>query len=264
MFGYVVLSASASKEDKKTYKEAYCGLCHTLRKMYGKTGALAISYDMTFLSLLLSDIEDAPVTRGEERCMVHPVSPHNYFTTPVMEYAASMQILLSHYALIDDQEDEGKEKKNRFLPFIGEIEKNYPRQCRAIKEGLSKIWENEKKGEKDAEGNALLFGEALGEIFVRDEQSHFAPDLRLMGCGIGKFIYLMDAWDDKKKDEKKGRYNPLLPETGEKEMREMLIGAASTATMAMDHMPLDDYVSIFDNILYFGMWSKFKGEKETK
>ncbi|MGN1164153.1 MAG: DUF5685 family protein [Candidatus Ornithospirochaeta sp.] len=264
MFGYVVLSSSASKEDKKKYREAYCGLCHTLKEMYGKTGVVSLSYDMTFLSLLLSDIEDSPVTEGEERCVVHPIAPHKYFTTPVMEYTAAMQILLSHYALIDDNADEGKEKKNRFLPFIPEIEKKYPRQSNAIKTRLQKIWEKEKKGEKDAEGNALLFGEALGEIFVNDEQSHFAPDLRLMGCGIGRFIYLLDAWDDRKKDGKKGRYNPLPPEIDEDEMRNMLIGAASTATMAMDHMPLDDYVPIFENILYSGMWSKFRGGKEQK
>ena len=264
MFGYIVLSSSASKENKKIYREAYCGLCHVLKEKYGKTGALALSYDMTFLSLLLSDIEDSPVRKGEERCLVHPFLSHKFFTTPVMEYTSSMQILLSHYALLDHNADEKTEKTDRFLPFIPEIEEKYPRQCSALKRSLEMIWEKEKKGEADSEGNALLFGEALGEIFVMDETSHFAPDLRLMGCAIGRFIYLMDAWDDRKKDTKKGRYNPLPPDITGEEMRKTLIGAASAATMAMAHMPLDDYVPIFDNILYSGMWSKFRGEKEQK
>ena len=73
MFGYIVLSSSAPKEDRKTYREAYCGLCHTLKNKYGKAGMLSLSYDMTFLSLLLSDIEDSPKIEGKERCLVHPI-----------------------------------------------------------------------------------------------------------------------------------------------------------------------------------------------
>ena len=260
MFGYIVLSSSAPKEDRKTYREAYCGLCHTLKDKYGKTGMLSLSYDMTFLSLLLSDIEDSPKIEGKERCLVHPIIEHKFFTTSVMDYTASMQILLSHYALVDYNNDEKKEKKDRFLPFIPEIEKKYKRQSDALKNNLALIWENEKKGIKDAYQNSLLFGEALGEIFVKDENSHFAPDLRMMGCGMGRFIYLLDAWDDRKKDQKNNRYNPLSSDITEEEIRTMLIDAASCATSAMDHMPLDDYVPLFENILYHGMWSRFKVE----
>ena len=260
MFGYIVLSSSAPKEDKKTYREAYCGLCHVLKEKYGKVGMLSLSYDMTFLSLLLSDIEDAPKVEGKERCVVHPVVEHKFFTTSVMDYTAAMQILLSHYALIDHNNDEKKEKKDRFLPFIPEIEKKYKRQSDALKDKLSLIWENEKKGVKDAYQNALLFGEALGEIFVKDEYSHFAPDLRKMGCGMGRFIYLLDAWDDRKKDKKNNRYNPLSSDITEDGIKTMLIDAAACATSAMEHMPLDDYVPLFEDILFRGMWSKFKSE----
>lgn len=262
MFGYIVLSATAKKEDKKKYREAYCGLCHTLKEKFGKTGALSLSYDMTFLSLLLSDIEDSPVTIGKERCIVHPVVEHTYFTTPVMDYTSDMQILLSHYALLDDNRDEKKEREDRFASFMDRITSTYPRQSEAMANGLRKIWENEKNGVMNAEENALLFGEALGELFVRDTKSHFAPDLRMMGCALGRFIYLLDAWDDRKKDEKKGAYNPLGKDITEPQMREMLIDAASSAALAMGHMPLDDYVSIFEDILYHGMWSRFRRQKE--
>lgn len=260
MFGYVVLSQDAPKEDKKIYREAYCGLCHTLKEKYGKVGMLSLSYDMTFLSLLLSDIEDAPKKEGKERCLIHPVFEHRYFTTGVMEYTSDMQILLSHYALLDHNKDEKKQKENKFLPFMEKIEKKYKRQCNALKNSLETIWENEKKTEKDPSLNALLFGQALGEIFVKDEYSHFASDLRVMGCGMGRFIYLLDAWDDRSKDEKKGRYNPLPPSITGEEMTSMLLDAASCATSALNHMPLDDYVPIFENILYHGMWSRYKSE----
>ena len=264
MFGYVVLSSSASKEDKKKYRQAYCGLCHTLKARYGKAGMTSLSYDMTFLSLLLSDLEDSPVTKGKERCPVHPFVEHEFFTTPVMEYCSDMQILLSHYALLDYNADEKKGKEDKFSPFMERIVSTYPRQSEALARSLSAIWENEKKGELSPEKNALLFGEALGEIFIKDSHSHFAPDLRKMGCGIGRFVYLIDAWDDRRKDERKGAYNPLGKDIGEKEIREMLVDAASCATSELDHMPLDDYVSIFEDILYRGIWSRFKAGKERK
>ena len=50
------------------------------------------------------------------------------------------------------------------------------------------------------------------------------------------------------------------PDITEEEIRTMLIDAASCATSAMEHMPLDDYVPLFENILYHGMWSRFKVE----
>ena len=81
-----------------------------------------------------------------------------------------------------------------------------------------------------------------------------------MGCGMGRFIYLLDAWDDRKKDQKNNRYNPLSSDITEEEIRTMLIDAASCATSAMEYMPLDDYVPLFENILYHGMWSRFKVE----
>ena len=31
-----------------------------------------------------------------------------------------------------------------------------------------------------------------------------------MFYNLGKWVYLMDAWDDREKDEKSGSYNPFL------------------------------------------------------
>ena len=45
-------------------------------------------------------------------------------------------------------------------------------------------------------------------------------------------------------------------------MREMLLDAASSASDAFERLPLDQHVFILRNILYSGIWSKFKEEKE--
>ncbi len=264
MFGYIVLPSSASKEDKAVYRKAYCGLCHTLKEKYGKAGMLAISYDMTFLTLLLSDLLSAPVEEGTERCPVHPFLRHEYFTTRVMDYTADMQILLTYYSLLDSIHDEGKGEKRemKYRPFIDDIEKKYPRQTKAVKENLKSIGEYEKNGEKDAEKTALLFGNLLGEIFVMDDESFFSNDLFLLGCNIGKFIYLLDGWDDRKKDRKKGQYNPFSDGVTYDEVKNMLLDAAAGAGDSYKRLPLDDYISITDSIIYSGMWTKFRKDRK--
>ena len=265
MFGYVLANASSlSKEEKERYKAHYCGLCKVLREKYGQKAMLALSYDMVFLEMVLSDISDAEETNGKERCVPHPVKEHDYTITAFSEYGADMQILLGYYSLLDKVKDEGKgrseEKKMRAL--IPDLEKRYPRVASAIKTGLEKIADSEEKNSKDADAMALLFGEILGEVFVYDESSFFRDDLRALGCGLGRFIYLLDAWCDRKKDARNGAYNPLPQDISEEAMREMLLDAASAASVSFERLPLDQHVFILRNILYSGIWSKFKEDRK--
>ena len=265
MFGYVLANASSlSKEEKEIYKAHYCGLCHVLRERYGQKAIMALSYDMVFLEMVLSDLTDATETKGAERCVPHPVKEHAYTITPCTEYAADMQMLLGYYSLLDKVRDEGKgkseEKKMRSL--LPDLEKKYPRIAESIRNGLALIGENEDINSKDAEGMSLLFGKILGEVFVYDESSFFSDDLRGLGCGLGRFIYLLDAWCDRKKDARNGAYNPLPQDISEEAMREMLLDAASAASVSFERLPLDQHVFILRNILYSGIWSKFKEDRK--
>ena len=48
------------------------------------------------------------------------------------------------------------------------------------------------------------FGNLMAEIFAYKEDE-FEKDLRQIGFNIGKYIYLLDAYEDLEKDYKKGR-----------------------------------------------------------
>lgn len=266
MFGYIVLSSSADKEDKKEYRKSYCGLCHTLREKYGKTGMLSLSYDMTFLSILLEDLLSEKKTEGSERCVMHPLKKHEYNTFPIMDYTSDMQILLSYYSLLDTINDEGKgkEKEKRYSSLIPTIEKKYPRQAEAVKKNLSLIGEYEKENRKDVESLSLIFGSLLGEIFVYDEKSFFKEDLYLLGLNLGAYIYILDAWDDRKKDKKTGAFNPLRDDISEKEVETLLFEKASSAAESYNKLPLDEYTSILNNIIYSGMWTKFNRNRKER
>ncbi len=266
MFGYVLANGSSlSKEEKAIYKAHYCGLCRVLREKYGNQAMMALSYDMVFLEMLLADLSDDEETRGSERCIPHPVKEHEYIITPSTYYAADMQMLLGYYSLLDHLNDDGKgkDKEAKARKLLPSLEEKYPRQSAALKENLAILGENEKKNLRDPETMSLIFGNILGEIFVVDDTSFFRDDLRTLGCGLGRFIYLIDAWCDREKDRKKGSYNPLDENISRETMKAMLLDAASTASDAAERLPLDQHVFILRNILYSGIWSKFEDRKNT-
>lgn len=89
-----------------------------------------------------------------------------------------------------------------------ELAEKYPRQNRAIIRSLKKLAAFEKEKEMNIDKVSGSMGELLGELFVY-EKDIFAEHLYRMGFFLGKFIYLMDAYEDVEKDRKKGQYNHL-------------------------------------------------------
>ena len=76
MFGYVIPNQAAlSPEAQARYRTAYCGLCRRIGALHGLRGRLTLSYDLTFLDLLLCSLyegESACAT-GCDHCPIHPI-----------------------------------------------------------------------------------------------------------------------------------------------------------------------------------------------
>ena len=65
MFGYVIPNQAAlDDESKARYRTAYCGLCRRIGALHGLRSRLTLSYDLTFLDLLLSSLYE-----GESECV---------------------------------------------------------------------------------------------------------------------------------------------------------------------------------------------------
>lgn len=261
MFGFVVLNkADASEKDKEAYKAHYCGLCHVLDEKYGKKGMLSLSYDMVFLDLLLEDLYNETPISGMERCKLHPLKEHRFQISEATGYSADMQMLLYYYSLLDNLKDEGRDEKKVLLykDAILTLSERFPRQAKAIQSRLEELGKEEKNNNKDPEKLSLIFGRLLGEVFAREDDGFFSSDLRALGCALGRFIYLLDAWVDKKKDEKKNLFNPLPDSISAEEMEQMLLDAASAASGTFERLPLDENLPLLRNILYSGIWSSFR------
>ena len=147
----------------------------------------------------------------------------------------------------------------------------YPRQMQAIQTYLKELKNCEATNSQDVDLAAGLTGKLMAEIFSPEEDS-FREILGRLGFQLGKFIYLMDAWEDIEKDLEKGNYNPFFIWAKEPEfdnrVHQLLLMIASDAARAFEQLPIEENVDILRNILYCGIWSKYqmtmKHKKEKK
>ena len=96
MFGYVIADLGRLTEAQRLrYHSVYCGLCRALYADYGAAGALALTYDMTFLTLLLAALYEPEERSGAARCLRHPARAPQWASSEFTAYAAAMNCLLA-------------------------------------------------------------------------------------------------------------------------------------------------------------------------
>ncbi|MDD3369604.1 MAG: DUF5685 family protein [Lachnospiraceae bacterium] len=272
MFGYVIVNKPEMKfREFELYQTYYCGFCQSLKKKYGFGGQLTLSYDMTFLILLLTSLYEPANHEDKCRCIAHPLEKHFTNTNEFTEYAADMNILLTYYKCKDDWEDERKLSRLGFSSLLKkafkEVSAKYPRQADSIRDNMELLHACEKRQETDIDKSAGYFGSMMAEIFVCKEDG-WQETLRGMGFFLGKFIYLMDAYDDLEKDEKKNNYNALLPLWKEADFdsycEKILMMMMAECSKAFELLPIIQNVEILRNILYSGVWTRFELKRNER
>ena len=276
MFGYVTICEPELKvKDLRKYKAYYCGLCQELKEAYGAVGQMTLTYDMTFVIVLLTSLYESQTELTEHRCKVHPVKKQKMLRNEITQYGADMNILLTYYKLADDWIDEKSIRSllgNGFLrKRAREVIRRYPRQSKAIRRSLRELSKCEQQNSMDLDKTAGCFGELMAELFVY-KRDMWEERLRKIGFYLGKFIYIMDAYDDLEKDREKGNYNPLNflyekeeNEVYEEECRQMMTMMMAECSSEFEKLPCLLDADILRNILYAGVWTKYdKIQKDRK
>ena len=267
IFGYVVVNKGDLRfREYDEYRGYYCGLCQTLKKRFGLAGQLSLSYDMTFLVMLLTSLYEPIDNREMKRCIAHPLKKQYCKSNEYTEYVADMTVLLSYYKCQDDWVDEKKLLKKVYGDILrGKSKKQrelYQKKEEIIIENLKNLSMAEKNKEDDLDVVAGYFGNILSELFVVKEDE-WSDNLRKIGYYLGKYIYIMDAYDDLEKDFKKGNYNPFsekMCNTGNFDflVKEILTIMAAECAKEFEKLPLLNDVDILRNILYSGIWTKYE------
>lgn len=266
MYGYVrVFKPEMRFREFDAYQACYCGLCETLRRKYGVLARWTLSYDMTFLILLLTGLYEPEEIKEKHRCVAHPFQKQSHIYSAVTDYAADMSILLFRDKCMDDWLDEKKlSKKAAAQLFHRGYQKaaaQYPEKVQVIQAQLRLLHTMEKKNVDNLDLPAGCFGTLLAEIFAW-KKDLWENDLRQVGFYLGKFIYLLDAFDDLEHDRKKKCYNPLLSSASDADTlaqscETLLKMMMASCAEAYERLPILHYDEILRNILYAGVWPQF-------
>ncbi|SDB41756.1 hypothetical protein SAMN02910298_02074 [Pseudobutyrivibrio sp. YE44] len=268
MFGYInVNREQLSKEDKQIYQTFYCGLCRELGKNAGQKARMLLNYDLCFLAILLQGLYEPEINKEDFRCLIHPFKSRNGFVSEAITYATHMDIILSYHSLMDNYADDNSKISGMAASSLKKdydrIAAKYPRQTGAVEQYIKKLSIAEANHEDNIDKVSSYTGEMLGELF-NWKQDDWGHTLHCMGYYMGKFIYIIDAYDDLKKDERRGSYNPLLfmknesPKEFETFVRINLTSLMAECAKSFERLPIVDNVNILRNIIYSGVWTRYE------
>ena len=265
MFGFVIASLEElSEEQKNRYQAVYCGICRAIRSSDGQLCRLGLSYDMAFLALLLMSLYEPQEKNGLGRCIAHPAKRRPWTDNEYIRYAARMNVALAANKARDDWDDDGKTSAKLMAKVFGRHEANiaaeFPRQCAAIADCITRLSALERSGCANPDEPANCFGQLMAELLVYHED-RWAEYLRQLGFYLGRFIYLADAAIDYRRDVKQGKYNPFAAMgcgADFEKWEQYLVLAMAGAADAYERLPLVEDKGILDNILYSGIWLSYR------
>ena len=143
----------------------------------------------------------------------------------------------------------------------------YPEKARRIENLLRELSREEKKQSADIDRMAGIFGRIMSEVLA-PKADEWEESLRNMGFYLGKFIYLLDAYEDVYEDRGKGRYNPFTIKCDdpdfEEEVRTILTMMMAECSREFEKLPILDNVEILRNIIYSGVWYRYEAVNQKR
>lgn len=257
MFGYVTLDQKTlSPEDSRRYHAYRRALAQALRQRHGPMAQMALSHDLTFLDVLLTDVY------GDGR-RAAPMDPR--FASGFGGYAADMSVALAFHNAQDDWNDDHNYMALMLLRRLrgryAAVSHRYPRQCLAISHGLQQLQRCEVQRCTDPTVPAEYFGQLTAEI-VAPIKGPCSEALRQLGAGLGEFSYLMDAYDDLQDDLRANRYNPLaaLAQSSnyEQQCQALLQNAMAKCLAGFEQLDTARKDTLLCNVLYNGVWQRYR------
>lgn len=280
MLGYVVPDKPELKvREYELYSAYYCGLCKSIEKRYGQLPRMTLNYDSVFLALVISSQDETKERLTTERCPVHPLKKRLIVHDQRgIDYAADIMLLLAYFKAKDDQQDEGGIKGPATVallrPYYKKILKSHREKGIMIENCLKDLSALEKEQCPSLDRAAEPFAKLMEEVFAAEwlsNQSIVDAGLRSIGYHIGKWITLIDAFDDLEENLSNKNYNPLIAQFGKPKEdagkdvwkneiaviveRNLLFYLAAIAD-AWDGIRTEKNKGLIENIIYLGLLSK--------
>lgn len=281
MFGYVTpLKMELKVKDYEKFKAYYCGLCHYIKKNFGNIPRLSLSYDMTFLAILLDSLQEGNISYDQFFCLVHPTKKKlKIINSDALNYTSYLNIILFYYKLIDDVNDDKSLKAKLASIFLNKGSNKFKHHFSNIHNKIVTELDNLNKMEasdcKNIDEIAHPFAELTGFLLksyplsLLNDSLELREKLYTLGYNLGKWIYIIDAVDDLQKDLKDNKYNPInaamnpnnyefekLFETQKERIEFLLLSCSSQCYNSFKELNFVKDSAIVENILLFGIMNK--------
>lgn len=265
MFGYVKPYVPDLRvRENEMYRALYCGLCRSMGKCTGCLSRFTLSYDFVFLAALRTALRKDRVKVRAHRCFVHPLKKRPAVEiNDALTYSAACSAVLCRAKLADDVRDTRGVRRlsaRILIPAAARMEKRALRfgaERDAVYSSLEELSRLEAEGCSSVDTVADTFGDLLGAVFSHGLSGNEGKIAAAVGRGVGKYIYVADAMEDREADAKNGNYNPLnispaADDTLRAAVRLELADAAAAAELA-DYSAVPEIGEIIRNILYEGL-----------
>lgn len=287
MFGYIKTDKPEMKiKEYEAYRGLYCSLCKAMGKHFGLLSRLTLSYDITFLLLARLSFTGTLPYFESGRCGFNPTKKCSYCRNADEElrYASAVSVMMFYHKVRDNISDSGLFKRllmYLLLPWAklkyGKAKRMYPQIAGIIEESMNRQADTEKKNTASTDEAAHSSAEALGRITAYNIDDPEGNIYRF-GYGIGKWVYLTDAFDDIEKDLKEGNYNVFVNKYNLKEnalsdeIREDITATVNMSSAvfinAYENTEHKTLSPITENIIYEGMHKSLdrilRGETKDK
>ncbi len=265
MFGYVRPVREELKcKDFDRYRATYCGLCGTLRQRYGWIAPMFLNFDFTFLALLLCKGETQfPVCRG--RCHANPFLKKTMCASnEALIAAADESVILTYWQLKDKVQDSSVWKGIPYRMLCLLLSPAYRKAARQrqafdllVQKQLQSLAQLEGENCQSLDRAADTFAVLLQGAAIPREDVGEERAMKELLYHLGRWIYLIDALDDFKQDQKEGNYNPIQQRfSGEPHQEQMAVTLNHSLNLMCSAAQLIDFGcrwAIIENILYLGL-----------
>ena len=281
MFGYIMPALKELKlKDYELFRSYYCGLCFSIKNKFGNIPRLGLNYDATFFAVLMDSINIEETQFFTTACIKHPIQKRECIkSNKALDYATDLNFVLLYYKVLDDALDDGDLSSISLSyilkPYISKI--SSPILNDVMETNINKLHNLEKTFDFNSlDEISHPFSNIIGEVLkdcpfkLNTDNLLIRDNLYKFGYYLGKWIYLIDALDDLKKDMENNKFNPidkiynkenlsydeLLPSIKEK-LDFNLMSLAANCSELLKSLPIKKNNEIINNVINLGLLEKY-------
>ena len=273
MFGYLDIQKDTLNDGQRGLWQTFmCGLCFSTKKLVGNIPRKTITNDINCFNILFHSILDVDVNIEHKRCFSSPFKKRTVIEmTELTDKLSLANVLLTYWNIHDDVVDGDKGKK-----LVEGIYKKYHKKAQPLVKELYDMIAlryNQLRELEQSNCNSIdivsdsfaMLSQDFCKIILGESSNDYAETL----CyNLGKWIYLIDALDDAKKDLKRGNYTPFVKcynaqslddlATHKEEIQFVMYTALNRIAQSFNDLNLTKYTCLLKNIFFESIRNKTK------